>query len=130
MSATITTQQNRRVPLATGLAIAGAITAAAALGVTWEQSHDSSAPVETPALRTATAQDYLLYNYYHGPHVGLAEQQGTSKALAGEVPNAQVAEQQLLSKAPTSVVPNATVAEQQQQMFWTPTRQSRVQLGF
>jgi hypothetical protein len=108
MSATISTSQHRRLPLATGLAIAGAITAAVALGVGWEQSHDSPAPAQAPALRTPTAQDYSLYNYYHGPHVGVAKPES--------VPNVRVAERELgTSTSSSSGVPNARIAEEQQQ---------------
>jgi hypothetical protein len=52
MSATATTPHHHRLPLATALAIAGAITAAVALGFAWDQSHNSSKPAETPAVST------------------------------------------------------------------------------
>ena len=60
MSATISTQPRHRVPLATGLAIAGVVVAAGALGFAWDQSHDDSAPAQAPVLRTPTLQDLLL----------------------------------------------------------------------
>lgn len=68
MSATISTQPRHRVPLATGLAIAGVVVAAGALGFAWDQSHDDSAPAQAPVLRTPTLQDYGMYDYYHGPN--------------------------------------------------------------
>jgi len=128
MSATITTPQHRRVPLATALAIAGFLVAGGALGFAWEQSQDSPAPAEAPALTAPTAQDYSQYNYYHGPNAGVAEPK-THTGQAAEVPNATIAEQQQsTTQAPPSDVPNAQVAEQQQNTFQPPSG-GRVQLG-
>jgi hypothetical protein len=133
MSATVSTHQHqRRVPLATALAIAGVITAAGALGFAWEQSHDSAKPVETPALRTPTAQDYSQYNYYHGQKAGIAEQQdGVSKAGPNDFENAQVAEQaQGEARAGSNGVTNAQVSEHQEELqkFTSPPG-GKVQLG-
>jgi hypothetical protein len=93
MSATITTQPQRRLPFVTALAIASVVVAGGALGVAWEQSRDSAAPAETPALTPPTAQDYSKYNYYHGPNAVFGEQ--GNKGQTSKVPNAQVAEQHL-----------------------------------
>jgi hypothetical protein len=130
MSATITTQHNRRVPLATALAIAGVLTAAGALGVAWEQSNDSSTPAETTGARTATAQDYMKYNYYHGPNAAVGPR--VNKAPTSVVPNATVAELGSSFKAPTgqAQVPNATIAENLNSTFQAPTSGGRVQLGY
>jgi len=147
MSATISTQQHHRVPLATALAIAGVLVAGGALGVAWEQSHDSTSPAQTPARTAPTAQDYSKYDYYHGPNT--AVQPRVSKGQTNEVPNTAVAEQHLsLPQAPTSqvpnsavadrqlsapkapsVAPNAQVAEQQLESTFQPPSGGRVQLG-
>lgn len=97
MSATITTQPQHKVPLATALAVVGFVVAAGALGVAWEQSHDSTAPEQTPVLRTPTLQDYALYQHYY------AQPKGVST-----VPNAAILE---AAPKPLTTVPNATIAD-------------------
>jgi hypothetical protein len=120
MSATISTQPSRRVPLATGLAVAGFLVAAGALGVAWEQSHDSPQSVETPAVRTATPQDYMNYDYYHGPQAfRLAQRQ--SVPVTG--PNARSIERSQAFRQAQTTAPNARSIERYQG-FSKPTAPS------
>jgi hypothetical protein len=115
MSATATTPHHHRVPLATALAVAAAITAAGALGFAWVQSHDSSKPAETPVVNTQPQA--LKGQTGEVPNARVAEGQlSLPRTPASEVPNARVAEGQLsVPQTRPSEVPNARIAEQQQQ---------------
>jgi hypothetical protein len=125
MSATATTPHHHRVPLATALAIAGAITAAVGLGFAWEQSHDSSKPAETTVVHTHPNRTS------DAPNSTVAQQKlDAARAAQSEVPNSAIADQKLdAARARQSQAPNASVAERERLNAFQSPPGGKVQTG-